>query len=48
MEEKKKIVYKNVSELVPYENNPRNNDDAVDYALKMFLVSLLMILHRNR
>lgn len=26
-----KIVYKKVSELVPYENNPRKNDDAVQY-----------------
>lgn len=25
-----KIVYKSVSELTPYENNPRNNDAAVD------------------
>ena len=25
------IVYKKVDDLVPYENNPRNNDEAVDY-----------------
>lgn len=25
------IIKKNVSELVPYENNPRHNDDAVEY-----------------
>lgn len=25
------IVYKNISELNPYENNPRFNDDAVEY-----------------
>ena len=25
------IVYKSVSELKPYENNPRNNDNAVEY-----------------
>ena len=25
------IVYKKVADLAPYENNPRNNDDAVDY-----------------
>ena len=25
-----KIIEKNVSELIPYENNPRNNDDAVE------------------
>ena len=32
MENKKmNIVYKNVKDLIPYENNPRNNDEAVDY-----------------
>ena len=25
------IVYKKVKDLIPYENNPRNNDGAVDY-----------------
>ena len=25
------IIYKPVSDLIPYENNPRRNDDAVDY-----------------
>lgn len=31
MENKKmNIVYKKVKDLIPYENNPRNNDDAVD------------------
>ena len=25
------IVYKKISELKPYENNPRNNDNAVEY-----------------
>ena len=29
MNEKLKIIYKNVDELIPYENNPRNNDAAV-------------------
>lgn len=29
MDEKLKIIYKNVDELIPYENNPRNNDAAV-------------------
>lgn len=28
---KMNIVYKKVADLVPYENNPRNNDGAVDY-----------------
>lgn len=26
-----KIVYKNVDDLIPYENNPRQNDQAVEY-----------------
>lgn len=26
-----KIIDKKVSDLKPYENNPRNNDDAVEY-----------------
>lgn len=29
-----KIVEKNIDELVPYENNPRNNSKAVDYVAK--------------
>lgn len=29
--EKLNIVYKKVEELIPYENNPRINDEAVDY-----------------
>ena len=28
------IVYKKVSELIPYDNNPRNNDGAVDAVAK--------------
>lgn len=28
-----KIVEKNINELVPYENNPRKNDEAVDYVI---------------
>lgn len=27
------IVYKKVDDLIPYENNPRNNDEAVDYVV---------------
>lgn len=26
-----KIVYKNIDDIIPYENNPRKNDSAVDY-----------------
>lgn len=29
-----KIVYKNVDDLIPYENNPRNNDGAVEAVAK--------------
>lgn len=32
--EKLKIIYKNVDELTPYANNPRNNDMAVDSVAK--------------
>lgn len=28
------IVYKKVDYLIPYDNNPRNNDEAVDYVAK--------------
>lgn len=33
-DKKLNIVYKKVDELIPYENNPRNNDEAVDYVAK--------------
>lgn len=26
-----KIIYKNIEDIIPYENNPRNNDNAVEY-----------------
>ena len=26
-----KIIYKNIDEVIPYENNPRNNEEAVEY-----------------
>ena len=26
-----KVMIKNINEVIPYENNPRKNDDAVDY-----------------
>lgn len=28
------LKYLNVDDIVPYENNPRNNDEAVDYVAK--------------
>ena len=32
--ERLKVEYLNIDELKPYENNPRNNDEAVDYVAK--------------
>lgn len=28
------IIYKKIDEVIPYENNPRKNDEAVDYVAK--------------
>ena len=28
-----KIIMKNIDEIIPYENNPRKNDNAVDYVV---------------
>lgn len=28
------IVYKKISDIIPYENNPRNNEVAVEYVMK--------------
>lgn len=25
------VIYKNVEEIIPYENNPRNNEEAIEY-----------------
>lgn len=44
------IVYKNISELNPYENNPRFNDDAVEYvanSIKEFGFKNPIILDNN-
>lgn len=30
MDNKVNIVYKNIDELIPYINNPRNNENAID------------------
>ena len=32
--DKLKIIYKNIYELIPYENNPRNNDNAIEVVAK--------------
>ena len=44
------IVYKNISELNPYENNPRFNDEAVEYvanSIKEFGFKNPIILDNN-
>lgn len=46
MRDSLKIVYKNVSELKPYKNNPRINDDAVKYvanSIKQFNEEIAVI-----
>lgn len=32
--DKLKVIYKNIYELIPYENNPRNNDNAIEVVAK--------------
>ena len=44
------IVYKKVNELVPYENNPRINDEAVQYvknSIKQFGFKVPIIIDKN-
>ena len=44
------IVQKKLTELIPYENNPRNNDDAVDYvaeSIKEFGFKVPIIIDKN-
>lgn len=44
------IVYKKIEELKPYENNPRFNDDAVEYvanSIKEFGFKVPMIIDKN-
>ena len=44
------IVQKKLTDLVPYENNPRNNDDAVDYvaeSIKEFGFKVPIIIDKN-
>lgn len=50
MEKKKQIIYKKVVELVPYENNPRNNDEVVDYvanSIKQFHFQVPIIIDKD-
>ena len=45
-----KIEYKNIDEVIPYENNPRKNDDAVDYvanSIKEFGFKVPIIVDKN-
>lgn len=44
------IIYKNIDELNPYENNPRQNDDAVKYvanSIKEFGFKVPIIIDKN-
>ena len=44
------IALKKISELIPYENNPRNNDDAVDAvasSIKEFGFKVPIVIDRN-
>lgn len=44
------IVYKNVDELIPYENNPRNNDGAVEAvakSIKEFGFKVPLVIDKN-
>lgn len=43
----KELVYKKLEELIPYENNPRNNDEAVKYvaeSIKEFGFKIPMVI----
>lgn len=45
-----KIIYKNINKLIPYENNPRFNDDAVDYvanSIKEFGFKVPVVIDKN-
>ena len=44
------LIYKSISDLKPYENNPRNNDDAVGpvaESIKEFGFKVPMIIDKN-
>lgn len=44
------IIYKNVNELIPYENNPRNNDEAIPYvvnSIKEFGFKVPIVIDKN-
>lgn len=44
------IIYKNIDELIPYENNPRLNDEAVEYvknSIKEFGFKVPVVIDKN-
>lgn len=45
-----KIIYKKVADIIPYENNPRHNENAVDYvanSIKKFGFKNPIIIDKN-
>ena len=45
-----KVEYLNLNKIIPYENNPRNNDDAVQYvanSIKQFGFNVPIIIDKN-
>lgn len=45
-----KIIYKNIDELIPYKNNPRLNDEAVEYvknSIKEFGFKVPIVIDKN-
>ena len=47
---KLKLEYRNVDDLIPYDNNPRKNDEAVDYvanSIKEFGFKMPIVIDKN-
>ncbi len=45
-----KIIYKNIEDIIPYENNPRHNDNAVEYvanSIKQFGFKVPIIIDKE-
>ena len=45
-----KVEYLNLNKIIPYENNPRNNDDAVQYvanSIKQFGFNVPIVMQKN-
>ena len=50
LEEIMQIIYKKIDDVIPYENNPRKNDEAVDYvakSIKEFGFKVPIIIDKN-